>query len=381
MTFEVERPQTSSLRPSEPFGRDQRVVETLVRQARRAMALGDVAGAVAHLTQAVRFAPTVTPAWLLKGRCHCMLGEEDDALDALGVLADLTTAADGPDVRARDELRRAALQTFHSGALQDARLQLRRRAAAAAVRTLRSVPEVLRGDQQFAGIWIYTHERLQRWRVWRRGAPPPQPDAALQSVLEWLLAEELEAVSAVVDQVDPPAGGTRLLAAEKIVLTAEKIDERCAEMALLHSEIELRLARWSCATASPPGFDGVDGRLARAARWAAGAAEHSASIPATEALAERIIAMHGHLSRTRRLFACRTTLNSLILRYHDGPIRDEGELAHAKKLFAAVHAEARDTFGEQPVDARTRALIAEIRSTAARHSEKLQITTPASEQG
>jgi hypothetical protein len=315
------------------------------------VALADIAAAVARLTQAVRYDPTVAKAWLLKGRCHCMLGEEDDAIEALGVLADLTTTTDGPDARALDELRHAALQTFHSRALQDARLQLRRRAAAAAVRTLRSVPEVLCSDHQFTAIWIYAHERLQRWRVWRRTTPPPQADAALQAVLEWLLAEELEAVSEVVDQVDPPAGGTRLLATEKIVLAAEKIDERCAKVALLHSEIELRLAQWSCATASPPGFDGVDGRLARAARWAAGAAEHSASIPATEALAERIIAMHGHLSRTRKLFACRTTLNSLILRYHDGPIRDEGELAHAKGLFTAVHAEARDTFGEQPVDA------------------------------
>ncbi|MGD9526059.1 MAG: tetratricopeptide repeat protein [Dehalococcoidia bacterium] len=408
-SFEVEQPadptelairrqQASILQPSEPFGldtptdtgtdgRDPRVVETLLKQARMEMALGDIAAAVARLTQAVRYDPAVTQAWLLKGRCHCMLGDEDDAIDVLGELADLNTTipqqtlADDPNMRALDELRHAALHTFHSGALQDARLQLRRRDAAAAVRTLRSVPDILRSDEQFTRIWIYAHERLPRWRVWRRTTPLPLEDAALQSVLEWLLAEELKAVSEVVHQTNPPAGGTRLLAAEKVVLTAEKTDERCAKMALLHSEIELQLAQWSCAMASPLGFDGVDGRLARAASWAAAAADHSASIPATEALAERIIATHVHLSRTRKLFGCRSTLNSLILRYHDSPIRDEGELARAKGLFAAVHAEARNTFGEQPIDARNRALIAEIKATAARYSEKLQITTPRSEQG
>jgi hypothetical protein len=60
MTFEVERPptelalrrhQASILRPSEPFGRDQRVVETLLKQARMEVALGDIAAAVARLTQ------------------------------------------------------------------------------------------------------------------------------------------------------------------------------------------------------------------------------------------------------------------------------------------------------------------------------------------
>lgn len=390
----IRRQQASILQPGEPFDLsgsaatrtdepDPRVVETLLRRARLEIALGDIAGAAALLTQAVLYDPSVTAAWLLKGRCHCLLGDEDDAI---GVLEELhtripqRTSVDDPDVQALDELRHAALQTFHSGVLEDARQCLRRRNPAAAVRTLRAVPDVLRSDEQFTRIWVYVHERLPRWRARQWDKPLPLEAAALQSVLEWLLAEELTVASDVVDQTDPPAGGTRLRAAAKDVLAAERIDNRCAEMALLHSEIELRLAEWSYATAAPPHFDGVDGRLTRAARWAAGAAEHSASISAAEALVERITATQIHLSRTRKLFECRSTLNNLILQYHNRPIRDEKELARAKELFSAIHAEAGNTFGDQPVDARNRALIADIRATAARHSEMLQITPPRSDQ-
>ena len=279
---------------------------------------------------------------------------------------------DEVNVEVFQRLHRRILLAIYVPQREAARKCLRRRNPKGAIRQLENCPDALRGDEQFEALWSYAQERyadsarlsfVGRART-RRADAEPLDEPVLQSILLWLLSEELGAGVGAVDKDD-------FIGACAHFVAAEKIDSRSSVVAFLHALAEFRVVEQSFASKSPPNFDDADRRLRFAAQLAVNASHDPVVREQSKALAETISANQRELKRIRKVTECLSSFSNLMSHYERHPIRNRYELAAAKNSLRSIRNNVEATRRDHPEGSREREVLDNLKESITRVQAQL----------
>jgi tetratricopeptide (TPR) repeat protein len=203
---------------------------------------GALAAAVATLDRYLRRLPDSLPLRYLHVGALVMSDRVADAWASLDIALRTATGQNAEiflDIRARVQM------LLYEPQIDAARERLRAGDPKGAVRHLEQCPvDVRRQSSDVRLLWDYAHERLAarsllafvgRKRMNQAGATPVEP-GALESLLMWLFAEELEAGHAAIEE-------NRFGEACQLYAAAEQVDDRCRTVAYWHAIALLLLCR------------------------------------------------------------------------------------------------------------------------------------------
>lgn len=295
---------------------------------------GDLADAVACLDRYLRRLPDSLPLRYLHVGALVMSDRVDDAWASVEIALRTATGENAEIFRAF----RARIQLLvHVPQIEAARERLRAGDPKGAVRHLEQCPaDVRRQSADIGLLWDYAHERLAarsllafvgRKRMNQAGATPLGPEA-LESLLMWLFAEELEAGHAAID-------ANRHQEACDLYAAAERVDDRCCAVAYWYAIALLLLCR-SAGTSLAECED----LLLKASVRAEVAAEEPARRETAEQIAEVVARDLAHVRLLSRINDLIDRFNAEARQLSRRGVRDYHELKRIRSRFEDIRAQA-----------------------------------------
>ncbi|MGI5238818.1 hypothetical protein [Dactylosporangium sp. CA-139066] len=326
-------PSRSPMRPEEPFrdhgdrrreigmdAYDERTAmsaQELLDRASGLLGEGRHEAAVALVDAVLRSAPTSIPALVLHARCSLRAGAVRRARDTA---VEASRMARGSQLAAVREILAECDRALSNNRLEEARTALRAKDPELAARLLRDIPQRQAADD-FA-------DSVRGYIAGRRLSGD-----ALDTVLEWLLREELDQADDAVQRLD-------FVAARTAVDRARELDGRGSHTAYLEALIILRSIH------SRPARSTQDLQTAVAElRRAAGLADRAAASTEFRQRALQLRRAVDAVLRRAEAAACRQCADALIARHnrlvetYTGRAISPFEASNARRSWAALGAE------------------------------------------